>query len=54
MSVHQKPAMNKSREDYLAKAKQAEANAAAAEEAATKENWRKLAETFRQLAARLN
>lgn len=48
-----KPAMNQVREDYLAKAKAAEANAAAAEEPVTKENWLKLAETFRQLAERL-
>lgn len=53
MKLSPEPPMNQLREDYLAKAKQAEANAAAAEEAATKENWQKLAETFRQLAARL-
>jgi hypothetical protein len=41
------------RENYLAKAQQAEVNAVAAEEPATRENWQRLAETFRQLAARL-
>jgi hypothetical protein len=53
MRLSAKPAMNQLREDYLAKAKAAETNAAAAEDPATKENWQKLAETFRQLAARL-
>ncbi len=40
-------------ENYLAKAAQAEANADAAADLATKENWQKIAETFRQLARRL-
>lgn len=53
MRASAKPAMNPSREDYLAKAKAAEANAAAAEEPVTRENWQKLAQTFRQLAERL-
>jgi hypothetical protein len=41
------------RENYLAKAAQAEANAAAAEDPATKANWQKIAETYHQLAGRL-
>lgn len=41
------------RENYLAKAAQAEANAEAAADPAAQENWRKIAETFRQLAQRL-
>ena len=40
-------------ESYLAKATQAEANAAAATDQVTKENWQGVAETFRQLAKRL-
>jgi hypothetical protein len=40
-------------ESYLAKAIQAEANAAAATDLVTKENWQNVAETFRQLAKRL-
>ena len=40
-------------ESYLAKAIQAEANAAAAADQVTKENWQGVAETFRQLAKRL-
>jgi hypothetical protein len=52
MKPSTQPVMNQ-RENYLAKAQQAEANAAAAEEPATRENWQRLAETFRQLAARL-
>jgi len=41
------------RDAYLAKAAQAEANAKAATDPDAKENWQKIAETFRQLAARL-
>ncbi|HUO01381.1 MAG TPA: hypothetical protein VMU31_01280 [Rhizomicrobium sp.] len=41
------------RENYLAKAEQAEANAKAATDPATKENWLNIAATFRQLAGRL-
>jgi hypothetical protein len=41
------------RENYLAKAAQAEANAATAEDPATKANWQKIAETYHQLAGRL-
>ena len=41
------------RENYLAKAEQAEANAKAAVDPATKENWLNVAATFRQLADRL-
>jgi hypothetical protein len=41
------------RENYLVKATQAEANAAATEDSATKANWQKIAETYRQLASRL-
>jgi hypothetical protein len=40
-------------ESYIAKATQAEANAAAATDPVTKENWQNVAETFRQLAKRL-
>ena len=40
-------------ESYLAKATQAEANAAAATDQVTKENWQSVAGTFRQLAKRL-
>jgi|GEM_PF-4581962 len=40
-------------ESYLAKATQAEANAAAATDPVTKENWQGVAGTFRQLAKRL-
>ncbi|HEX4117853.1 MAG TPA: hypothetical protein VHX99_03555 [Rhizomicrobium sp.] len=40
-------------ESYIAKATQAEANAAAATDQGTKENWLNVAETFRQLAKRL-
>ena len=41
------------RDAYLAKAVQAEANAEATADPAAKENWLKIAETFRQLADRL-
>ena len=41
------------RENYLAKAQQAEANAQAATDPSTKENWLNVAATFRQLADRL-
>lgn len=41
------------RDAYLAKAVQAEANAQAATDADARENWQKIAQTFRQLAARL-
>jgi uncharacterized alpha-E superfamily protein len=40
-------------ESYLAKAAQAEANAASATDQTTKENWLNIAATFRQLASRL-
>jgi hypothetical protein len=40
-------------ESYVAKATQAEANAATAIDQVTKENWQGVAETFRQLAKRL-
>ena len=41
------------RDAHLAKAAQAEANAQAAADPAARENWLKIAETFRQLASRL-
>lgn len=41
------------RENYLAKAQQAEANAQAAADPSTRENWLNVAATFRQLADRL-
>lgn len=41
------------RDAFLAKATQAETNAAAAADPDARDNWLKIAETFRQLAARL-
>lgn len=40
-------------ENYLAKATQADANAAQAVDPVVKENWQNIARTFRQLASRL-